>query len=370
MGILTVKDVLNSVGIFVGLFGVTFFVAITYRWRIKERELRRAREEAENAIRNKQLLSRLEESQAALAAARESLAREEAASKSLQIQSYEMRLAESAKQLEEFKQAESRRMDEFRTHLEHQLRELNERFASTNSRWNELNHLVVSGQLEEDRSRRAARVAPSRFLRSHGISLKDISVKQDLVFVLTPFEQSMDGPFKAVVDVGQRLNLRVNRGDEYAVKGDIFPQLLRYIVQARVVVANISGRNPNVFYELGIAHALDKPVVLIAHKESEIPFDVRSKTVIFYREDQDLKAPLTEALARLGLSNDGQALLPGLEPVTMSEVATKLDLARAYIDMGDPEGARSILNEVLSEASALGLPSVRQKAEQLIESLK
>jgi pilus assembly protein FimV len=57
--------------------------------------------------------------------------------------------------------------------------------------------------------------------------------------------------------------------------------------------------------------------------------------------------------------------LPELEPVTMSEVGTKLDLARAYMDMGDPEGARSILDEVLTEGSA----SQKQEAQRLIDSL-
>ena len=55
----------------------------------------------------------------------------------------------------------------------------------------------------------------------------------------------------------------------------------------------------------------------------------------------------------------------GGEPATMSEVGTKLDLARAYMDMGDPEGARSILEEVLQE----GNPTQRQEAERLIASL-
>ena len=57
--------------------------------------------------------------------------------------------------------------------------------------------------------------------------------------------------------------------------------------------------------------------------------------------------------------------LPELEPVTMSEVGTKLDLARAYMDMGDPEGARSILEEVVQEGSA----SQKQEAQRLIETL-
>jgi len=57
--------------------------------------------------------------------------------------------------------------------------------------------------------------------------------------------------------------------------------------------------------------------------------------------------------------------VPEMEPVTMSEVGTKLDLARAYMDMGDPEGARSILEEVVQEGSA----SQKQEASRLIESL-
>ena len=57
--------------------------------------------------------------------------------------------------------------------------------------------------------------------------------------------------------------------------------------------------------------------------------------------------------------------LPDLEPVTMSEVGTKLDLARAYMDMGDPDGARNILDEVLHEGSA----AQKQEAQRLMESL-
>src|SRR5262249_62418031 len=57
--------------------------------------------------------------------------------------------------------------------------------------------------------------------------------------------------------------------------------------------------------------------------------------------------------------------LPDLEPVTMSEVGTKLDLASAYMDMGDPDGARNILEEVLAEGSA----AQKQEAQRLMESL-
>jgi pilus assembly protein FimV len=67
-------------------------------------------------------------------------------------------------------------------------------------------------------------------------------------------------------------------------------------------------------------------------------------------QETDLTADLTER---------------DLEPVTMSEVGTKLDLARAYMDMGDPDGARSILREVLQEGST----NQRQEAQRLIDSI-
>ncbi len=61
----------------------------------------------------------------------------------------------------------------------------------------------------------------------------------------------------------------------------------------------------------------------------------------------------------------GETPVTDTEPATMSEVGTKLDLARAYMDMGDPEGARSILEEVLGEGSA----SQKTEARRLIDSL-
>jgi len=74
--------------------------------------------------------------------------------------------------------------------------------------------------------------------------------------------------------------------------------------------------------------------------------------------------PDTAFTATQKLSSEDLAL-PDLEPVTMSEVGTKLDLARAYMDMGDPEGARNILEEVLQEGSV----AQKQEAQRLLESL-
>ena len=65
------------------------------------------------------------------------------------------------------------------------------------------------------------------------------------------------------------------------------------------------------------------------------------------------------ALAPDDMSSDLQ------EARTMTEVGTKLDLARAYVDMGDPAGARGILEEVLDEGDG----PQKQQAQQLLDSL-
>ena len=90
--------------------------------------------------------------------------------------------------------------------------------------------------------------------------------------------------------------------------------------------------------------------------------------------DLDVGAPLHEDAGNGATTlRPDEATMPPMdgaaptefEPVTMSEVGTKLDLARAYMDMGDPEGARSILDEVVQEGSA----SQKQEAERLLQSL-
>jgi pilus assembly protein FimV len=91
--------------------------------------------------------------------------------------------------------------------------------------------------------------------------------------------------------------------------------------------------------------------------------------VDFGEIDLDLGAATDEAdsspTTRDTLKTEQMPQLSQLEPVTMSEVGTKLDLARAYMDMGDPDGARNILQEVLAEGSA----SQKQEARRLIDTL-
>jgi hypothetical protein len=85
------------------------------------------------------------------------------------------------------------------------------------------------------------------------------------------------------------------------------------ITGAKVLVAELTGRNPNVFYELGLAHALNKPVVLISSNQDDVPFDLQHIRVIYYdmRDPfwgEKLVAKVSENIVS-ALKNPGEALL-------------------------------------------------------------
>ena len=64
--------------------------------------------------------------------------------------------------------------------------------------------------------------------------------------------------------------------------GKIMDQVWQGINAAKVLVAELTSKNPKVFYELGIAHALQKPVVLVSSNEDDVPFDLKHIRVIYY----------------------------------------------------------------------------------------
>jgi len=103
------------------------------------------------------------------------------------------------------------------------------------------------------------------------------------VFVMMPFTEPFDTLYDDVIKPeAEGLGFEIIRVDEIAGPGIILDDIRRQIERAHIVVAEISTPNPNVFYELGYAHALNKPAVLLARRQSEMPFDVRPYRAIFY----------------------------------------------------------------------------------------
>jgi hypothetical protein len=80
----------------------------------------------------------------------------------------------------------------------------------------------------------------------------------------------------AVRDAG----LEAYRADRDLTPGAITPKMLEALLTARVVIADLTGHNPNVFYELGITHSFARPLISIADSSDSLPFDAKDERVI------------------------------------------------------------------------------------------
>jgi hypothetical protein len=106
----------------------------------------------------------------------------------------------------------------------------------------------------------------------------------DSCFVMMPFAPPLGDYYAKIYKPAiEKAGLRPVRADtEIFATGKIIDQIWSGINQAKVLVAELTSRNPNVFYELGLAHALEKPVVLISSNENDVPFDLKHIRVIYY----------------------------------------------------------------------------------------
>lgn len=104
------------------------------------------------------------------------------------------------------------------------------------------------------------------------------------VFVLMPFAAHLravyEGPVKRAC---RQLKLSVERADDVFSASEIMKDVWAGIANSLLVIADCTGRNPNVFYELGMAHTLGKQAILLAQNDDDVPSDIRHYRYIKYR---------------------------------------------------------------------------------------
>ncbi|MDE7166923.1 MAG: hypothetical protein K2O17_07840 [Bacteroidaceae bacterium] len=139
------------------------------------------------------------------------------------------------------------------------------------------------------------------FFYNLGIDIKDISIKDKSVFCLMPFHKSFNKINEIIHSTCLKNGYEYWRSDTPFSPGKVLQQIIKMMFDAQLIVAVLDGKNPNVFYEIGIAHSIGKTVILIANvsKIDEIPFDLRSDRLLLYTNPNDLSKKLSEILENI-----------------------------------------------------------------------
>ncbi|MDB5876499.1 MAG: hypothetical protein JWQ07_5941 [Ramlibacter sp.] len=154
-----------------------------------------------------------------------------------------------------------------------------------------------------------------------------------------PFDSAYEEVYREVYrPVCEANELHCWRVDEIARPGSITRDIVEGIIDAEVVIADLTGQNPNVFYELGIAHSVGNKTIMTAQKIEDVPFDIRSYRVLLYEQTitgskrlgEDLNKALKELLAALDrTSNPVQEAVASRSPIGLK---TKTPLVK-YVDV-------------------------------------
>jgi hypothetical protein len=134
------------------------------------------------------------------------------------------------------------------------------------------------------------------------IEIKDFSVdaEKPKAFMIMQFTDQYNELYKEVIKevCGDDFDLDIIKADEIYGPGVVLSDIIRGIDEAKVIIAEISPANSNVFYEVGYAHALNKPTILIAEKGTKLPFDVSPFRVLFYENTIAGKRNIQEGLRK------------------------------------------------------------------------
>ena len=112
-----------------------------------------------------------------------------------------------------------------------------------------------------------------------------VKVNEKLCFIIMPFTDKLNPIYESIIKpVIKDLKLECLRADEIFTSKPIIEDIWDNVKKARFLIADLTERNPNVFYELGLAHALNKEVILLTQDINDVPFDLRHFRIIVYQD--------------------------------------------------------------------------------------
>jgi hypothetical protein len=136
---------------------------------------------------------------------------------------------------------------------------------------------------ESDLYRALIRISSPRRQRPKVFRLAEFeNIEPSLVSAMMPFHPHFDAVYATLKRTAEEAGLRCRRADDIWENPAVMQDVVSLIDRSRIIICDSTGRNPNVFYETGIAHALGREVILITQNEADIPFDLRHLRYVSY----------------------------------------------------------------------------------------
>ena len=186
------------------------------------------------------------------------------------------------------------------------------------------------------------------------ISSKKAQESKPKCFVIMPFGGWFDKYyFEIYVPAIEAAGFEAKRADDLYRPGNIVNDIWNYTKEAKVILADLTNKNPNVFYELGLAHAITKPAVLITATIEDVPFDLRSLRVIEYDKNyakwgEILQDKITKSLTET-FQNPEEAIPPTFLDVTKADRLIVSPEAKEILELR--KEMDSLKREIRSEGS-------------------
>jgi hypothetical protein len=121
--------------------------------------------------------------------------------------------------------------------------------------------------------------------------------ERDLASLMMPFAAEFRDVADAVVRACREQQLRCQRGDDVWEEPEVIQDVFSLIYRSSFVICDLTGRNPNVFYEAGIAHTLGRPVIPIVQSDADVPFNLRHHRFIHYLNNIEGREQLVQRIS-------------------------------------------------------------------------
>jgi hypothetical protein len=197
-----------------------------------------------------------------------------------------------------------------------------------------------------------------------------------------PFRRPYDGYFTHIYSIGLAdVGFEATKADDLFVPRPIMDDIRAKILEAGLLLCEMSGRNPNVFYELGLAHAIGKPAILLSSSKKDIPFDLQHvRAIVYDTKSAGWEAKLRQSIAAAAreVSTSAISWPPPLASKATANTGQGIPgVARVFPNL--PSCEQEILDEIsksrmvriflqLGKTVLVGTPNVYEYLEKSIKS--